>query len=82
MIFREFYTYCDVIIRHEVLIVLKKRKICHVELHGESENQIRFRIAFSVLPGIHFEQHAVFTIFGNFWPLLAKIAPLMLQQFK
>ena len=31
MIFREFYTYCDVIIRHEGLIVLKKRKICDVE---------------------------------------------------
>ena len=64
MIFREFYTYCDVIFKHEGLIVLKTRQICHVEFHGESENQIRFRIAFSVLPGIHFEQHVVFKTFG------------------
>ena len=51
--------------------------MCDVEFHGESENQIRFRIAFSVLFGIHFEQHAVFTIFGHFWPHLANIDPLL-----
>ena len=63
-------------------MVLKKQKLCNVEFPGESENQIRFRIAFSVLFGIHFEQYAVFTTFGHFWPLLAKIATLSLNQFK
>jgi len=50
--------------------------MCNVEFHGESENLIRFRIAFSVLLGMDFEQHVVFTIFGHFSPFLAKIDPL------
>jgi len=54
-------------------MVLKNQQICDVEFHGESENQIRFRIAFLVLFEIYFEQHAVFTIFGHFWP---KLPPL------
>ena len=37
----------DVIIRHGMLMVLQKKlKICDVEFHGESENQIKFWIAF------------------------------------
>ena len=63
-------------------MVLKKTEVCDVEFHGESENQIRFRIAFFVLFGIHFEQHVVFTIFSHFSPLLAKIAPITLKKFK
>jgi hypothetical protein len=61
---------------------LKNREICDVEFHAESENEIGFRIAFSVLVGNHFEQHAVFMIFGHFSPFLTKIAPLNLTQFK
>ena len=47
---------------------LKKRKICDVEFYDEFENQIRFSIAIFVLFWIHFEQHAVFTIFGQNCP--------------
>jgi hypothetical protein len=65
-------TYCDVIIRHEGLMVLKK--IRDVEFHGESEYLIRFRIAFFVFLGINVEQDAVFTMFCHFWP---KLTPLL-----
>ena len=50
--------------------------------YAESKNEIGFRIAFFVLLGSHLEQHAVFTIFGHFWPSLTKIALLTLMQFK
>ena len=56
-------------------LYLKNREICDVEFHAKSENKIGFRIAFSVLVGNHFEQHAVFMIFGHFSPFLNKIAP-------
>ena len=70
---------------------IPSRNVIDISLRNRNENpplirteryENRFRIAFSVLPGIDLEQHAVFTIFDNVWPLLAKIASLMLQQFK
>ena len=54
-------------------MVLKSRKICDVEFHGESEYEIRCRIAFLVLLGIDFEHRAVFTIFSQLWPKLPTV---------
>jgi len=79
VIFSEFYTYCDVIVRNERFMVLKNSADmwCRISWWIRKWNQISDCFFRSL-------RNSFWTAccFHDFWPLLAKIDPLTPKQFK